>query len=105
MGYLVLSSYSRGLLQNYDIKIDKNNAGVDNIFLTIYTNVNVIRYIIWSDRRHPDLNLIYNDLINGLNRAKNSANIVFEISEDPERMYIFVTYPDGITKQYSAIRR
>ena len=55
--------------------------------------------------RHSNLNSIYNDLINGLDIAKNSANIVFEISEDPERMYIFVTYPDGITKQYSAIRR
>jgi len=103
MGYLVLIN-SRGLIQNYNIRIGKNNAGVNNIFLTIYTDVGVIRYRIWQDRRHPDLNLIYNDLINGLNRAKNSAGIVFEISEDPERMYIFVTYPDGRTEQYSAVR-
>ena len=91
------------MLQDYDIKIAKNDAGADNIFLTIYTDVGVIGYMIWQAERHPNLNLIYNDLINGLDRAKNNTDIVFEIGEYLERMYIFVTYPDGKTESYCQI--
>ena len=101
MGYFILN---KGLLQNFQIKIAKNEAGANNIFLTIYTDIGIVKYRIWNDIRHPDLNVIYNDLLNELNYVKNNPNAIFEIDEYPERMYIFITYSSGESKQYSAVR-
>lgn len=98
MGYLNLN---RGYLQDFDLQII-NEKGYDVLYVTIWTDVNSVKYRISTDERHPNLIQIQNDFRTGLTLAKNTEAVI-DISEYLERMYIFVTFPNtSDIKQYTA---
>lgn len=73
------------------------------INLEVVSSTARVKYRISSDERHPDINIIQQDLDEGLHEAQ-STNASFEISEYLIRNYILITYPNGKTKQYTAKR-
>jgi hypothetical protein len=71
------------------------------IDLFVNSSVGSHHYRVCSDDRHPDLNQIHLNLNSGLNSSSNGLGD-FSIDEYLERSYIFVSYPNGETAQYTA---
>ena len=99
-------NFNSGLIQDYSVDIvqetsDDHTFGV--IYMSITSETVNLKYRISSDERHPDLNVIHQDLNAGLSQAVNSE-LPFGINEYHERTYIFITYPNGDIKQYTANR-
>ena len=98
MGYLNLN---KGYLQKFKVQIENEN-GYDILYVTIWTDVNSVKYRISTDERHPDLQQIKNDFIQGLTIAKTTDSSI-DIEEYLERMYIFVNFPNASdNNQYTA---
>jgi hypothetical protein len=99
MGYFIRN---KGDISDYSINFTEEATNFSVIHLLIETDRGSITYRICSDSRQPDLNRIYSDLDSALTYVMNNENAEFEINEYLERNYIFVTYPDGKTLQYTA---
>lgn len=99
MGYFIRN---KGCISDYTIEIIKESENFSSIRLAIVTDICSISYRVCADSRHPDLQEIYSDLAEALAFVKENENAVFEISEFLERAYIFITYPNGNTRQYTA---
>lgn len=85
----------------FDVRIVKEDENSEVIHLTIETEDDCLKYRICSDKREPDLSLIQRDLNAGLAKVlEEDADV--EIREYMERDYLFVRYPDGTSKQYTA---
>lgn len=79
---------NEGYISNYSVeKID------EVIILTILGDISV-KYKIYSDQRHLDIDKIYTTLKTALDDSKDDENANFKISEYLERNYIFVTLPN-----------
>jgi hypothetical protein len=99
MGYLHC-----GIIEEFTInKVkEKHETGIHEVLhLSITTDMSLIQYRICPDYRAPDIEIIRNDLKKGLTAAKN-PDIHFGINEYFERNYIFIEYPNGESKQYTA---
>lgn len=99
-------NFNSGLILEYSVNIiqETNDRRTFNVIHMNITSETIdLKYRISSDDNHPDLNIICQELNSGLNQAFNSE-LPFGISEYSERMYIFITYPDGNTKKYTAVR-
>ena len=95
-----------GAIQSFDVTLaqeTKDGHTLDVVHMSITSETADVRYRVVSDTRHPDINIIHQDLDSGLNQAINS-DFPFGINEYLERAYIFVTYPNGETAQYTATR-
>jgi hypothetical protein len=73
----------------------------DVIDLFVNSLIGSHHYRVFSDDRYPDLNQIYLNFNSGLNSSLNGFGD-FSIDEYLERSYIFVSYPNGETAQYTA---
>ncbi len=100
MGKLHLNS---GAIQDFDIQEVTEPSGHIVAHVKIDTDRDVVKYRVSTDDRHPKLTDIVNKLQNGLQTAKNS-DADFQISEYCERNYIFVTYPNSESEQYTGSR-
>lgn len=84
-----------------DYEIDVRNEGDGNvsyqaIYLTIKTNIKSHQYKISTDVRFPEIPMITEILERGLERSKMELGKNFNIDEEPERFYIYVSYsPEG----------
>ncbi len=74
MGYLNLN---KGYLEDFEVQVVNEN-GYDVLYVTIWTDVNSVKYRISTDERHPNLEQIQNDFINGLTLAKDT-NVTIDI--------------------------
>ncbi|HNZ28075.1 MAG TPA: hypothetical protein PK385_04350 [Spirochaetota bacterium] len=99
MGYLNLNS---GTIQNFSVSQVAESSDLIVVHVTIDTDLGTTKYRICEDTRATIKDII-NDFNNGLNTAK-SSDADFYINEYQERDYIFVTFPNGETKQYTAKR-
>ena len=88
-------------ITNFDVRIVKEREDFEVIHLTIETEDNCLKYRVCSDEREPDLSLIQRDLYSGLSKVRDD-NADIEIEEYMQRDYLFVRYPDGTSKQYTA---
>ncbi|MEQ2355760.1 hypothetical protein [Pseudoalteromonas piscicida] len=96
MGNFNLNS---GQIQEYKVQVvteNHPNGKLDVIHLLINSEYYSVKYRICTDERHPDLKVIEQNLLQGLNSGD------FGINEYLERSYIFVNYPSGSTAQYTA---
>ncbi|MFA6062858.1 MAG: hypothetical protein WC736_09680 [Gallionella sp.] len=100
MGNLHLNS---GHIQDFEVELVTEESGPVVAVVTIYTDRENTRYRVNSDGRHPDLDRIVTNLKSGLQAAKDT-DADFQINEYSERTYLFVTYPDGKTEQYTGAR-
>ncbi|WP_100915739.1 hypothetical protein [Pseudoalteromonas spongiae] len=103
MGNFNLNS---GQIQAYDVKVvteTRGNSTFDAIHLSITSEYYSVNYRICNDERHPDLKVIEQNLLQGL-KATHQGTGDFSINEYLERSYIFVSYPNGSTSQYTANR-
>ncbi|OWV09653.1 hypothetical protein [Fibrobacter sp. UWB5] len=98
MGRLILNPCA---ITNFTINIVKENANLDVIHLTIDTEDGSLKYRICCDDREPNLLSIQNQLNAGLSQVLN-GNVDIELREYIERDYLFIKYPNGVTKQYTA---
>ncbi len=64
-----------------------------------------LNYKIHEDERNKSIEQIKKDLENALKKVKGDENSDISIREDLKRFYIHITFPDGITKQYSASKQ
>jgi len=101
MGYLQLNT---GLIADYSIELVNESVDYRVIHLSICTDVSFVTYRICADIREPDIDRIYENLSNALEFVKTNEEANIKIHEYLERMYIFITYPDGKTIQYTANR-
>ena len=101
MGYLQLNT---GLIADYSIELVNEAVDYRVIHLSICTDVSFVTYRICADIREPDIDRIYENLSNALEFVKTNEEANIKIHEYLERMYIFITYPDGKTIQYTANR-
>jgi hypothetical protein len=92
-----------GKIQGFEIKEIQETPDCKVLHLGVYNDAGWTKYRICDDIREPDLNLIRKNLEEGLTQAQ-STDKDFMINEYIERDYIFVKYPNGETKQYSAQR-
>jgi len=102
MGYFDLNS---GTIADFKVQefIEKENDNFKVLHLTIETNLAVTKYRICADRNEGPLEVIKDNLNEAKEQVKNSESR-FGINEFLERNYIFVTYPDGKVKKYTAQR-
>ena len=98
MGYLQLNT---GLIADYSIELVNESVDYRVIHLSICTDVSFVTYRICADIREPDID---ENLSNALEFVKTNEEANIKIHEYLERMYIFITYPDGKTIQYTANR-
>ena len=101
MGNLNINS---GQIQAYSVQVvtENNPSGtIDVIHLSITSEYDNVKYRICTDERHPDLKVIEQDLLQGLATA-HQGTADFGINEYLARSYIFVSYPNGSTAQYTA---
>lgn len=90
-------------ITNFSTDIVTESANFDVIHLTIDTEDGPLKYRICCDDREPSLSTIQKDLNAGLSQVVN-GNVDIEFSEYPERSYLFIKYPNGVTKQYTATK-
>ncbi len=100
MGNLHLNS---GHIQDFEVEQITEKSGHIAAVVTIYTDRENTKYRVSNDDRHPDLGEIMTNLKTGLQAAKDT-DADFQINEYSEREYLFVTYPDGKTEQYTGSR-
>ena len=86
---------------DFDICVVKEREDFEVIHLTIKTEDGCLKYRICSDEREPNLSMIQRELNSGLSKARDDDADI-EITEYMERDYLFVRYPDGTSKQYTA---
>jgi hypothetical protein len=90
-------------IQDFKIEEVQETSGSIVLHLSVFNDAGQTKYRICHDRNEPDLNLIKTSLETGLQQAFNTDKD-FIINEYLERSYIYVNYPDGETKQYTAQR-
>jgi hypothetical protein len=100
MGYFGINVGEIGGFEVEEI-VEGGDHKVLHLSITNYSGLT--KYRIHSDTREPDLNLIKKNLEEGFQLAKDTDNKII-IHEYLQRAYIFVEYPNGETKQYSAQR-
>lgn len=100
MGNLHLNS---GHIQDFEVEQVAEESGHIAAVVTIYTDREIAKYRVSNDDRHPDLGRIVTDLKAGLQAAKDT-DADLKINEYSERMYLFVTYPNGKIEQYTGSR-
>lgn len=98
MGRLIFNPCA---ITDYSVNIVQENPNFQVIHLTIVSEDQTLKYRIWADEREPNLSSIQNDLNAGLSKAC-SEDTDIEVTEYTARDYLFVKYPNGISKQYSA---
>lgn len=86
---------------SYSVTTVQENPELQVIHLTIVSEDQTLKYRIWADEREPNLSSILAELNAGFSNARN-GNSDIEVTEYTERDYLFVKYPNGISKQYSA---
>jgi len=100
MGKFHLNS---GCIQDFEIEIVTQASDYVAAILTIHTDRGNFKFRVSKDLRHPDLDQIVSNLKSGIQTAKET-DAYFQINEYHDRTYLFVTYPDGTTEQYTGSR-
>lgn len=100
MGYFDLNS---GTIQDFKVEeiVEENNYKV--LHLTIETDMATVKYRICADLNEAPLEGIRDNLNEALNQIKNNEGR-FGINEYLVRHYIYITFPDGNVKKYTAQR-
>jgi hypothetical protein len=100
MGYFDLNS---GTIQDFKVEEIVEESDFKVLHLTIETDLGTVKYRICADLNEGPLGVIRNNLNEALDQVKNSENR-FGINEYLVRDYIFITFPDGNIKKYTAQR-
>lgn len=96
----LLHKNSSSILEFQVEKVVRNS--VDVLLVIIETETETIKYRIWTDERHKNLDTIEHDFKKGLKKVVEENKDII-IDEFLERCYIFVTFPDTDDRnQYSA---
>ncbi|HHQ4895762.1 TPA: hypothetical protein ACSP31_003821 [Aeromonas veronii] len=99
-------NFNSSQIQSYNVQVvteSHPDGKYDVIHLSITSGHHSVKYRICNDERHPVLNVIEQNLLQGLSATQQGAGD-FGINEYLERSYIFVSYPSGSTVQYTANR-
>lgn len=91
-------NFNSDLIQDLYIEKVSDNA----IHLTVVSEYNTLRYKIIGDSRYTIEHI--EQRLNDFKNTYQDSEGDLGITEYLERMYIFVTYPDGETEQYTATR-
>jgi hypothetical protein len=101
MGYFDLNSRT---IEDFKVEVVEEGS-YKVIHLSIESEMPTIKYRICADLRQGPLEVIKNNLYEALNQVKNSERDHFGIYEDVQKgNSIFVIFPDGSKKQYTAQR-
>lgn len=100
MGYF---HHNSGYIHEFQVKRVTEAAGNNVIHVTINHERGEVSFRISTDTRHPNIDIIESRLLQGLTTAKET-DAPLQINEYEERFYLFVTYPDGTTEQYTGSR-
>jgi hypothetical protein len=100
MGYFDLNS---GTIQDFKVEEIVETAGFRVLHLTIETDLGVVKYRICADLNEGPLEVIRDNLNKALEYVKNNESH-FGINEYLVRSYIFIRFPDGNVKKYTAQR-
>lgn len=101
MSKLFIDSVDYGDIISFKIT---NGSNMKEVFLTILTNTNSVRYRLCEDKR-ATINDIKNDFNSGLNYAINNYNQNVNVREFTVRVYVYVKFPNNNTEyQYTGER-
>jgi len=94
-----------GVIEEFTVEdiVEYDNANHRVLHLTLLTDLGETKYRICADGNEGPLEAIKRELENTKNQIKNEG-LHFKINEFPERSYIYITYPDGVTKKYTGQR-
>jgi hypothetical protein len=98
MGYFDLNPET---IEDFKVEEVVVSPGFKVIDLTIETDKQTVKYRICADSNQGPLEVIKDNLNEALNQVRNSESR-FGITEYLVRHYIYVTFPDGNIKQYTA---
>lgn len=93
--------YGSGELVEYSTDIITESNDYQVIHLTLTSETKDLRYRISPDTRASDIQVIKRELDDALEVVTTTDENI-EISENLERDYIFITFPSGVRKQYTA---
>lgn len=98
MAYFHLNS---GQIQECSVNFVTEPSGNVVLHFYIATDSEVTTYRVYNDDREPNIQQIYAEINSCVVNVKQN-NSDLDVNEYLERSYIFVTLPNGSSKQYSA---